>query len=321
MPKLGEKVVGRRWAGIKDDLVRRAKSISYDESEPGVYRIFLSDGTTTYETTIWRGAVPWSVAQDYSQAQNDADLADFEANYKPSANVPEDVEAFNDPRLIRRFGNVTTLATTEVLVSARAYVPPPSAAQRSVKSSSANDAAAGSGAQVVRIVYLDNNYVAKFEDVVLNGTAAVNTVATDIRYVEDFFVVRGSVAAGAVELFTNTGGTGAAIVGIGSLTTQAFLCHHYVPAGRRCFLKGWGAETSAAANFKLTGQARFGAGGVNLVDQTLDLVNVTAARAFFDKTPQGVVLGERTYVRVTTVPGQATSTVIRAYMYLWEDVV
>jgi hypothetical protein len=227
--------------------------------------------------------------------------------------------ALNDPRIIYRLGNLTAASTSEVLVSARAYNEPASQAQRSVKSSSASDGSA----KTVRISYLDSAYVRKSEDVVLNGTTAVDTVGTDIRFIEAFDLVKGAAAVGAIELFPNTGGTGTAICGIGAATLQAFLCHHYVEAGKECWVARWEGTTDDEASFKLLGQDR--TNGVDLVDRVLDLekkfsnaLSPPILDAEFGRTLLGVKLPEKSYVRVTVVPNQTTSTVVRARLYLWE---
>jgi hypothetical protein len=39
----------------------------------------------------------------------------------------------------------------------------------------------------------------------------------------------------------------------------------------------------------------------------------------FNRVLPDLPLGEKTYVRVTVTPNQTTSTVIRAYIDLWEE--
>jgi hypothetical protein len=251
-----------------------------------------------------------------------ANVVDFETNWKPFGSEPITQGNFTDPRIIHKFGNLTTTATSEVLVSTRPYVEQSSQAQRSVKSTSANDAnPAGTGATEVRITYLDSNYVLKTEDVLLNGLTAVATVATDIRFIESFKVIKGAPAAGAIELWTNNNGTGTAICGIPALAEDAFLCHHYVPAGKRAYILLWGSTVSDDGSMKLKSQVRYGA---NLVDVNLDLDNLTGIAAgsrssFERKFTGGMYVGEKTYIRITVVPGQATSTIIRAILDIWED--
>lgn len=65
---------------------------------------------------------------------------------------------------------------------------PPSPMQLEVRSNSADDDGnpAGTGVQIVRITYLDTNYVERYEDVILNGTTAVATAATNILRVNNF---------------------------------------------------------------------------------------------------------------------------------------
>lgn len=230
-------------------------------------------------------------------------------------------DRFDQANLLRRFGNVTTTSTNDVLVSARAYNEQSSEAQRSVKSTSASDGSS----KKVRIVYLTSAYELKSEDVVLNGTTAVDTVATDIRFIEDFILVQGAAAVGAIELFQNTGGTGTAICGIGAGTTQSFLCHHYVAAGYQAWIIHWGVTTTGEVNMKVLGQNRLD--GTNLVDRVIDLENILTKRLVTD-TPitarmerdlGGEAMPEKTQCRIHVVPSTSGSTVTRAWMYLWEQ--
>lgn len=223
---------------------------------------------------------------------------------------------------ICRFGNLTASSTNEVLVCGRGYVEPASQAQRSVVSTSVQDKSGGSGAFAVRITFLNSNYELKYEDVTLNGTTPVDMVATDLRFVEEMKIIQGSEAAGAIKIMTQTGGGGTEITGIGAATDNAFLCHHYVPAGKRAYIINWQISIDDECSFKLKGQARYGA---NLVYENWDL------RRVFDSNPtpphtmegfwdmQQYPMGEKTYVRVVVVPNQNTSTVIRAHLHLWEE--
>ena len=232
---------------------------------------------------------------------------------------------FNDPNLIFRLGNKTATSTSEALVSLRPYVVQSSEAQRSVKSSSNQDKASGSGASVVRITYLDSAYELKTEDVTLDGTSRIQTVATDIRFVESFDVVAGAAAAGAISLLETASGPQNEFCGIASGTTQSFMCHHYVPAGKEAYVLRWYATVDDEVNFKLYGQDRID--GTNLVDRILDLDNLVdasltaATRIAFERNLLAVRAPEQTYLRVTAVPLQGTSTTIRSGMVIWETYV
>jgi len=141
---------------------------------------------------------------------------------------------------IKTLGGST--ANTLQVMRSTAYTEPASAAQRSMSSSSASDTSAGTGARTVRITYYDNTGAGPLtETVTLNGTTAVNTVATNIRFIEKMEVVTagsGGVNAGTVSLFVSTAGGGGTVgtIGIGSLVpsvgdNKTLWAHHYVAAG------------------------------------------------------------------------------------------
>jgi hypothetical protein len=235
----------------------------------------------------------------------------------------------SDPNVIRRLGNLTATSTSEVLVFGRTYAEPASEAQRSIVSTSAQDASAGSGAKAVRVTYLNSSYVRSTEDFTLNGTTAVNSVATDIRFIESMQVIQGAAAAGAITLRTVTGGGGTEIMGIASATSQTFAAHHYVPAGYQGIILKWSAVVDDEASMKLLAQQRFGS---NLVDATIDLDKLFESnptpptRLSFEReflggygTAESIIVPEKTYVRVTVVPNQATSTTIRATLIMYEQ--
>jgi len=133
-------------------------------------------------------------------------------------------------------------AGTLQIMEATAYVEPASGVQRSIGSSSASDAAAGVGARTVRITYYDNTGVGPlFETVTLNGTTPVNTVATNIRFVEKLEVLTAGtslVNVGTISLFGSTAGAGGTVgtIGIGNIVTGVgdnvtLWAHHYIAAG------------------------------------------------------------------------------------------
>lgn len=137
-------------------------------------------------------------------------------------------------------GQVSTSATTEVAVNATTYNEQTSGAQRSLKSGSANDTAAGTGARTVRVMYytLVAGVIAGpfFESVTMNGATAVATVATNIALIERLEVMTagsGGVAAGVITLYTDNAGAGSAVCSIAALGVRTMLSHHYVPTGKQ----------------------------------------------------------------------------------------
>ena len=66
-------------------------------------------------------------------------------------------------------------------------IPVSTGVQMTVVSTSGNDAAAGSGIRTIEIHYLDANGNEQIEGVTMNGVTGVNTVATNIRFVNEFY--------------------------------------------------------------------------------------------------------------------------------------
>lgn len=158
---------------------------------------------------------------------------------------------------MRILGTVATAATTRVPVYDKTYNEPTSGAQRSIKSASANDAAAGSGARTVKITYYALSSAGVItgpftETLTLNGVTAVPTVATNIALIERIDVVTagaGGVAAGDISLYTAADGTGTVIAILASGGVRTYLGHHYVPTGGQCVvhdLTATGGDTGVA---------------------------------------------------------------------------
>lgn len=152
-------------------------------------------------------------------------------------------------------------AGTYSVVRATTYVEQTTQAQRSIVSSSASDSSAGTGARQVKITYYDATCTGPFyETVTMNGTTAVNTVATDICFIERMDVVSvgsNSYNVGTLSLYTGTGATGTifATIGVGNLVTglgdnETLYAHHYV-----------GATTETKVVSVITGVTSSAAGG------------------------------------------------------------
>lgn len=235
--------------------------------------------------------------------------------------MPRDREDFRDPKILRRFGNLTAASTNEVLLCTRGYTEQDAEDQRSVKSSSNQDKPSGSGAAKVRITYLNSSYQLKTEDIELDGTTRIPTVATDIRFVEKFQVIQGAAAAGAISLLETDSGPQNEFVGIASGTYDAFLCHHYVPDGYSGYVYGWGGSVDDEASFKLMGRSTY---GPNMVDEHWDLIKLSGIASppgllTFDRKLVALPFSEHAYIRTTVVPSQSSSTVIRGELLIWED--
>ena len=140
------------------------------------------------------------------------------------------------------FGDITTAALTQVKVERTAYVEQSTNAQRSIVSASANDTAAGTGARTVKIFYLDQTGAGPFSEIItLNGLTAVNTIATNICFIEQIEVLTvGTTGSnvGILSLKTTTAGGGTNIATINALENQTYWTHHYIPTGKTCNITG-----------------------------------------------------------------------------------
>ena len=313
------------WLELKALASAKDMGLQFVQTSNDVYQIFGLDGRVLYRTNIYSGSYPNFIDEDAgdpsTSADNDAYLYDFETNFKSRMNLPIEPFQSGDLRWIYRLGNLVSTGSQELLVAGNGYFEPTSQAQRGVKSTSANDAnPAGSGAKAVRLVYLDANYVRHVEDINLNGTNTVATVNNDIRFVEQFYVIKGTAAAGRIFLTTGANGLGE-ICSIGSAGTEAFLCHHYVPSGSQAQIVQWGASASDDTQMRLKGQAWFSGNLVDPIYYDLEnLVGIASGSLLnFSRDFKTMPVQEKTRIYLTSQAGQGTSTTIRARLLIWED--
>lgn len=117
-------------------------------------------------------------------------------------------------------------------------LPPASGVQMSIVSTSANDAAAGTGIRTIEIHYIDSSLNQQHESVTLNGLTPVLTVATDIRFIDCMHVSSyGSTPAAASGTITaSNGGVTYSQISAGDLrcTSSARM----VPAGKYLYVAG-----------------------------------------------------------------------------------
>jgi len=181
-------------------------------------------------------------------------------------------------------GYVGTSGQTTTPIRGTLYVEPSANAQRSIGSSSALDTAAGTGARKVRIRYFSLDLLALKEEVVtLNGVTPVNTVATDICFIQNMTVEdvgSGGGNAGTISLFVGLAGAGGTVGTIAVGDNQTNWCHHYVANGYTAYvtaIQGGGKGpssgsitirktpivTPAQAELTIAPQMRVPAGGSN----------------------------------------------------------
>lgn len=139
------------------------------------------------------------------------------------------------------YGYVSTSSVTITVLRATAYIEPASASQMEIVSSSVQDDATpgGTGTRTIRITYYDGTMNGPFtEDLSMNGTSAVATIGTNIRFVESIeslTVGSNGTNAGTITLRLVGGGATVGTIAVGDGITN--WAHHYVANGLRCFVK------------------------------------------------------------------------------------
>jgi hypothetical protein len=130
-----------------------------------------------------------------------------------------------------------------------------------ISSSSASDAAAGTGARTVYVSGLDGSYNEINEVVTLNGQTEVNTVNSYLRVFRMYVATAGSGATAVGTIYAGTGTVTSGVpaniygmIGIGANQTQMALWT--VPAGYTFYLMGvfyssGGTTANAFTNFQL----------------------------------------------------------------------
>jgi hypothetical protein len=140
------------------------------------------------------------------------------------------------------FGRVTGIGNALQAIRSTIYNQQSANAQRSMASNSAADNSAGIGARTVKITYYTATMTGPFtETITMNGTTPVNTVASNICFIEKMEVMSvgsNNSNVGIITLYVSTGGAGGIIgnIGTGSITSsrgdnQTLWAHHYVASG------------------------------------------------------------------------------------------
>lgn len=215
------------------------------------------------------------------------------------------------------FGQITLAAISEVLLRKATYTEQTSNAQRSIKSSNAADTAAGTGARTVLITYYTSTGTGPFtETLTLNGTTGVNTVATDICYIDDMTVLTagsGGVPAGNITLQSTTAGGGVVIKQIIAGDLQAYDAVRYIATGKTLYITGLsaghnGTTVGSGARYRLRKQTLNNS--TALLTQCSDFVRLYGQSSTFarDYTSNIIVTGPAK-VELWVLPETSSSTI------------
>lgn len=224
------------------------------------------------------------------------------------------------------FGQVTTAVITTVAVNKTVYTEQTVNAQRSFASSSASDAAAGTGARTIVITYLDQVGAGPYmETITLNGVSNVNTVATNICFVEDIKVVTvGSTGSnvGIITMKAAINGGGVTIATIAATDNQTILCHHYIPTGVTSKITGAsvshnGTTVGSGGVFTLSSKVLTASTGVNI--QVSDFIRLYGQSSTFTRSYLSpiLVVGPAV-IQAYVTPETSSSTVYRCSIDFFE---
>lgn len=224
----------------------------------------------------------------------------------------------------RAFGYIATSATTEVAVNGTTYTEQTSGAQRSLKSSSVNDAAAGTGARTVRVTYCtlasDGTITGPFSEVVtLNGTTAVAMVATNVALIDRIEVLTvgsGGVPAGAISLYTDNAGAGSVIASIAAGDMRTYMAHAYVPSGRHMHINDVildsGEAVTVESSFRLKALPYPSANQAEApITNNLRMLGLQGAKKLEGTGRALAVVAGPARVQLYVAPGAATATTQR----------
>ncbi len=226
-----------------------------------------------------------------------------------------------------RFGDITTAANTNVPVRRTAYTEQSTNARRSIASANAADAAAGTGARTVTITYYDQTGLGPFtETLTLNGTTGVNTVNTNICFIEKMVVATvgsGAANAGIITLYSaiNKGGVAIGTIAVGD--NQTFWSHHYVASGKTCKVTGIscghnGTTVGSGGVFTLRALTL---GVANVPDlQVSDFVRLYGQSSTFERTyPSTIPVAGPARIVLYVAPETTSSTIYRGAIDYFES--
>jgi hypothetical protein len=107
---------------------------------------------------------------------------------------------------------------------------------------------AGTGAQTVRVTYLDDDFNQAYQDVTMNGTTEVELTEQNITFIQKAEIIAtgtGLASAGAITIADVTGGGVHALIDAGS--KESGNAHWMIPAGHTGYIHGFWGDVQAIA--------------------------------------------------------------------------
>lgn len=215
----------------------------------------------------------------------------------------------------------TTATTSRQAIVAGTWNEQSTGSQRSIVSTSGADSAGGTGARKVLIDYIDSSGASLTETVTLNGTTPVNTVATDIKWINDLIIIEagtGLYASGTISLYSGISGGGVVMGQIISGSSKLQSSYYYVPAGKNAYVTRVSMTTDDKSQTFLQVTEDFSAyGGGSNVTHTKHQIYVERRTADMDfAVPIVLTGGQKFWVEVTP---QKTNTFYSIQVVGWEE--
>lgn len=121
--------------------------------------------------------------------------------------------------------------------------------QFSVRGNTTNDTLGGTGVQIIRVSYLDQDFAGPYTETFnLNGTTWVDSIATNLCYLVNVEILLQGTGAAAPGYRVNSaaGGGGTAMVLLTAVTeTATGVSSHWVAAGKTCYITEFGIASES----------------------------------------------------------------------------
>jgi len=185
------------------------------------------------------------------------------------------------------------------------YITGTSGVQLVFRSTSAQDAAAGTGARTVALTYLDENWDRQIETVTLSGTTPVATTATDILRVCELEVMTVGTNGSPVGtiILTEVGGVTKRYLVLRPGDNHSRCGYFYVPRDTAYFITGVNAGTTSTdtnlMQIRLYMERRESATS-DPIEGFYNLVSFKSASKVFDLDAP-IMIGEKCRVRVKAI--------------------
>ncbi len=209
--------------------------------------------------------------------------------------------------------DVDSAAEETIWTAGGLYTSSPTAIAMTVSSSSANDAAAGTGARTIYLLGINGDGSEVSEVITLNGQTAVTTTKTytDIQTIMVLSAGSGGVNAGKIYVGSGTVTAGVPAVIYGEIDTgenQNLSGHLRIPLGYTGFLIKGSISSGSATNGYLTGKLKLRT--PDGITMTAAIVTLYTGTAEFDfKYPIKIPAGSTIYANAkTTKDNEAISS-------------